>query len=229
MREGEGYLLAAKFVQRSIIMEKQLDRDMGYLGDLGVSREEYRVQVETMQGSGPWMICGDCIALLNLSKGDLIAARECARKWWGDKTVLGHMPQSTGRQRDKKPAFILIYGNGFCPSRNEAGMILHFWVEKRKGALGDDAGNVRCDVLEFTHGGNPTEFLNLKSQVTKQFSGHVIDDMLIVDKRSGSPKQLSLFAVWTPEDAGFIEGILGIAPGLSQREEKKEKWRWWPF
>jgi hypothetical protein len=117
------------------------------------------------------------------------------------------MPQSSGPERDKRPAFILIYGNGFSPSREECALILAAWVDKRKDILGENVGDVRCEPRESLGMGDLDSFLGLKSRVQGEYPRHVIDDMLLVDKRSGSPKHLGLFAIWTPEEMEFIATI----------------------
>jgi hypothetical protein len=92
MSPGEGYLLDARFMQQSVIQEKLLDRDMRMMASVGISRAQYRAQVEAMQGYSPWLICDQCIRLLKLGQADLDAAREAAQRWWTDKSTRGHLP-----------------------------------------------------------------------------------------------------------------------------------------
>jgi len=101
MSPGEGYLLDARFMQRSIVQEKLIDRDMPMMERMGFTREQYRQRVEQMQGRTPWLVCEECIGALELSRADLDAAREAARRWWRDNSTPGHMPGAgaTGAQR----------------------------------------------------------------------------------------------------------------------------------
>lgn len=92
---GEGYLLAAKFMQYSVVMDKMLA-----VGEvMGFPREVYRKQLMSVQGSGPWMVCEECIGSLNLSQPDKDAAREAAKRWWTDKTTPGYYPGTGGRKK----------------------------------------------------------------------------------------------------------------------------------
>ena len=101
MSPGEGYLLAARFMQRSVVQEKLIERDMPMMEQMGFTRERYRQQVEQMQGPTPWLVCEECIGALKLSPADLEAAREAARRWWRDNNTPGHMP---GASASRSPA-----------------------------------------------------------------------------------------------------------------------------
>jgi len=92
MSPGEGYLFEARFIQRSVIQEKLLDRDMPMMKNMGYTREQYRLETESIQGSSPWLICEECLRVLKLTRSDENAAREAARKWWRDKNTPGHVP-----------------------------------------------------------------------------------------------------------------------------------------
>ena len=94
MSPGEGYLLAARFMQRSVVQEKLIERDMPMMERTGFTRQRYRQQVEAMQGPSPWLVCEECIGTLKLSQADKQAAREAGKRWWRDKTTPGHVPGS---------------------------------------------------------------------------------------------------------------------------------------
>ena len=108
---GEGYLLAAFFMQKSIIQEMLIDRDMPYMKTKGFSREQYRLQIESTQGSGPWLICEECIGVLNLGSDDQSASRDAAKRWWQDKNLSGHLPGKIAAVREKKPSTFIGKGN----------------------------------------------------------------------------------------------------------------------
>jgi len=91
---GEGYALDGSFMQRSVIQEKLLDKLMGFRS-VGISREGCRRLVERKQGKGPWLMCEECVRLLNLSEADQEAAREAARRWWKDNHTPGHLPEES--------------------------------------------------------------------------------------------------------------------------------------
>jgi hypothetical protein len=99
LKNGEGYLLAAPFMQRSVIQDKNLEVGV----TMGLDREQYRREFERMQGKGPWLLCEDCMRLLNLSEADQEAAREAAKKWWTDNGTPGHMP-GTSKAMVERPA-----------------------------------------------------------------------------------------------------------------------------
>jgi len=94
MLAGEGYLLAVRFVQRSVIQEKNIDMSMKMVKIAGgmMSRDECRLQLEFIQGTSPWLICEECIVLLKLGQADKDAAKEAAKRWSVDKSTPGHMP-----------------------------------------------------------------------------------------------------------------------------------------
>ena len=92
MSPGEGYLLAARFMQRSVVQEKLIERDMPMMERMGFTRQRYREQVEAMQGPTPWLVCEECIGALKLSQTDQQAAREAGKRWWQDNSSPGHMP-----------------------------------------------------------------------------------------------------------------------------------------
>jgi len=84
---GSGYLFDARFMQRSVIQEKAIDQVMSKLKELGktTTRDECQSMMETKQGSTPWLICDECISVLNLSQAEKDTARDAAKKFWIDK------------------------------------------------------------------------------------------------------------------------------------------------
>lgn len=208
MSPGEGYLLGARFVQRSVIQDKLIDRDMPMMQvmGMGITREQYRLEIESMQGASPWLICDECIGVLNLSQADKDAAREAAKRFWVDKSTPGHVPGSRVKTREKKPAYFVIFGNGFTPSEEQNKFIMLAWLEKRKAVLGTDAViGVRSD-LRFRPQAPRMQFIEVVSEVRKEHPGQVIDDMLMLDQRTG--KDIALVAVWPPEDTAYIQTLL---------------------
>lgn len=205
MSPGEGYLLAARFMQRSVIQDKLIERDMPMMRAMGFTREQYRLQVESLQGASPWLICDDCIDLLKLSPADKNAAREAAKRWWNDNRTPGYVP-GTSKEREKKPAYFKIFGNGFTPSEEQAKFIMVAWLEKRQAVLGKDAViGVRSDLIYH----NPVprmEFVEVVAEFQKAHPEQVIDDMLMLDQKTG--KDIALVAVWPPEDTGYIQTLL---------------------
>jgi hypothetical protein len=115
MTPGEGYLLAGRFVQASVIQEKLLDQQMPLIRAHGLNREQGRLQIESRQGTGPWLICQDCIGVLGLSESDKTLAREAARRWWRDNSLPGHMPSQATPARTTTP--IQAPGRPTTPSR----------------------------------------------------------------------------------------------------------------
>ncbi len=231
MSPGEGYLLAARFVQRSVIQDKLIDRDMPMMQRMGITREQYRLQVESMQGASPWLICNECIGVLNLSQADKDAAREAAERFSIDKSTPGHVPGSRVKATEKKPAYFAIFGNGFTPSEEKAKSIILAWLEKRKAVLGTDAVvGVRSD-LRFRPQAPRMQFVEVVSEVQKEHPGQVIDDMLMLDQRTG--KDIALVAVWPPEATAFIQTLLkpekkqGSQQATLERVEERK--RWWEF
>ena len=87
MQPGSGYLFEARFMQRSIIQEKAIDQVMSNLKEMGqtVTREECQSMMESKQGSSPWLICDECISVLNLGQAEKDTARGAAKKFWVDK------------------------------------------------------------------------------------------------------------------------------------------------
>ncbi len=88
----EGYLLQARYVQRSVIQEKLIERDIALMASMGFTRAEYRRQLEQVQGSSPWLICKDCLSVLGLDPSDVDAARAAAKNFWRDASTRGHAP-----------------------------------------------------------------------------------------------------------------------------------------
>lgn len=231
MSSGEGYLLGARFVQRSVIQDKLIDRDMPMMQAMGITREQYRLQVESMQGASPWLICDKCIGVLNLSQADKDAAREAAKRFAADASTPGHVPGSRVKTREKKPAYFVIFGNGFTPSEEQAKFIMLAWLEKRKAVLGTDAVvGVRSD-LEFRPQAPRMQFIEVVSEVKKKHPGQVIDDMLMLDQRTG--KDIALVAVWPPEDTDYIGNLLKsekkqVSQSVASDQPHTRK-RWWEF
>jgi len=91
LSSGEGYLLAARFMQSSAVQEKNIEVGVR----MGFPRELYKQQIESIQGKSPWLICEQCADLLKLSEADKGAARQAALSWRRDKTTAGHMPQES--------------------------------------------------------------------------------------------------------------------------------------
>jgi WD40 repeat protein/serine/threonine protein kinase/tetratricopeptide (TPR) repeat protein len=91
---GKGFLLAAQFMQDSPIQEQLIDKTCALYTKMGMtlSRKQCKAQIESTQGSGPWIICEECVNYLKLSDTDKEAARTAAKKWWQDKNTSGHMP-----------------------------------------------------------------------------------------------------------------------------------------
>jgi hypothetical protein len=206
MSQGEGYLLGARFVQKSVIQDKLLDRDSAFLQRLGITREQYRLQVEARQGATPWLICEQCVGLLHLSQADKDAAREAARRWWKDDSVPGHILGPSAQVKHKKPAYFMVFGNGFKPSDKQAQFLVLAWVERQKAALGADAGSgVRCEVYSRPDSSR-AQFLEVIPEVQRSHPGQVVDDIIMLDQKTG--KDMALVAVWAPEDTAFIRPLL---------------------
>lgn len=229
MSPGKGYLFAARFMQRSVIQDKLIDRDMPMMKNMGFTREQYRLQIESMQGSSPWLICEECIGLLKLSQSDKDAAREVAKRWWGDKSTSGYVP-GTSITREKKPAYFLIFGNGFTPSEEQAKLIMFAWLDKRKAVLGADAVvGVRSD-LTYRSPAPRMQFIEVVAEVQESHPGQVTDDMLMLDQRTG--RDMALVAVWAPEDTAYIQPLLKPEKkheSQSTVERRQIRKRWWEF
>ena len=90
LKRGQGYLLAATFMRKSVIQDKNVDQGAA----LGFSRDDYRREIERVQGEGPWLICDDCLKLLNLSRADKEAAHKAAQQWWKDNNTPGYDPDA---------------------------------------------------------------------------------------------------------------------------------------
>ena len=103
MTPGEGYLLAGRFVQSSVIQEKLLDQQRPMMRAYGLTREQGRLQIESRQGAGPWLICEDCIGVLGLSESDRNLAREAAKRWWRDNSLPGYLPGQGEQTRNRAP------------------------------------------------------------------------------------------------------------------------------
>lgn len=234
MSPGEGYLLGARFMQRSVIQDKLIDRDMPIMQAMGFTREQYRLQVESIQGAGPWLIWDECIGVLKLSQADKDAAREAAKRFWVDKSTPGHMPGSRVKTREKKPAYFVIFGNGFTPSEEQAKFIMLAWLDKRKAVLGTDAVvGVRSD-LRFRTQAPRMQFIEVVSEVKKEHPRQVIDDMVMLDQRTG--KDIAVVAVWPPEDTAYIQTVLksekkqaAQSSTSSTVEQSRTRRRWWEF
>jgi len=219
MSPGEGYLFGAGFIQRSIIQEKLLDRDMPMMKNIGYTREQYRLETESIQGSSPWLICEECLRVLKLSPSDKSAAREAAKRWWRDKSTPGHVPGASAT-RDNKPACFLIFGNGFTPSEGEAMRIILAWTEKRKGVLDPDAAVGVRSELRHRPAAPRTEFVEVVTEVRKKHPGQVTDDILWLDQNTG--KDMALIAVWTPEDSPHVRTLLEVGKGNSEGTRAEE-------
>ena len=222
MSIGEGYLLAARFMQRSIIQDLLLDRDKYMMETMDWAREQFRLQYESIQGAGPWLICEACIDVLKLGQDDKNAAREAARRWWQDKTLPGHMPGEQATTKEKKPALFIIYGNGFAPSEEQAKHIMVMWLLKRKDVLGEDAViGVRSD-LRKQQATSRVKFINVVTEAENSYPGQATDDILMLDQKTG--KDMALIAVWAPEDTNYIRKLLN-----SKKEwiDKERMPRWW--
>jgi len=92
---GQGYLLAARYIQSSTIQDKAIDHNLRELGDMSVTREGIRQMLINQQGISPWLICDKCSGLLGLSGADKNSARDAATRWFEDRSVPGHMPESS--------------------------------------------------------------------------------------------------------------------------------------
>ncbi len=100
IKSGEGYLLAARFMKNSAVQEKNLQ-----VGErMGIPKEVYKQQIESIQGNSPWIICEQCVKFLKLGEKEKTAAHAAAVKWWRDKTVPGHMPKPATSPTKKPPA-----------------------------------------------------------------------------------------------------------------------------
>ena len=99
---GEGYLLASSFMQWSVIQNLLIDQGISLVQDSGFTRDQCRQQVESIQGSGPWLICEECISVVELSETDSQAARDAAVIWWKDRSAPGYMPR-TSPTSEKEP------------------------------------------------------------------------------------------------------------------------------
>jgi len=213
---GEGYLIAARFIQNSIIQEMNIDKGMKMMGGTTMSREKYKLEIESMQGASPWIICEQCINLLNLSQGEKDAARKAAKKWWKNHNTPGHMPRKKTSKIEKKPAYFMIFGKGFKPNENQANLLIHTWLEKRKAVLGDDAAiNVRIELIHQPSSLRE-EFIKIISGVREKHSNQVVDDLIMLDQKSGN--DMLLLAVWPPEDTEYIKELLKL--GIGQKEIK---------
>jgi len=100
----EGYLLDARFMQKSVIQDKLIDQAVPMIQAMGITREQYRLQIESVQGASPWLICDECIGVLKLSQADKDAAREAATKFSADKSTPGHVPGSKKKTKEKRTA-----------------------------------------------------------------------------------------------------------------------------
>jgi len=89
MSVGEGFLLAAKFVQNSPVQEKCIQKHMVIYGG---SRERWINLLQKRQGTDAWLLCEECVEFLKLSYSDKKGARKAAKKWWKDKITAGYMP-----------------------------------------------------------------------------------------------------------------------------------------
>lgn len=210
---GDGYLLGSRFMQGSIIQDKLLDRDTHLMQSQGFTRERYRLQVESIQGVTPWLICDECIGILNLSRADKDAAKEAANKFWIDKNAPGHMPGVSETTRTIKPAYFVIFGNGFQPTEEQVKKLVVAWWFKRKAVFGEDAIiGVRSEVKSRPHA-TKSEVIEVVTEFQREHPALVIDDLVLLDRETG--KDMVLIAVWPPEDAGYIQALL-----KSEREWK---------
>ena len=208
LSSGEGYLLAAQVMQKSVIQDKLIDQlmSMAQAMGMGSTHEQCRLQVESNQGTSPWLICEQCVDLLRLSQDDKDAAREAAIKWWRDKDTPGHIPGKRAATRNKKPACFKIFGNGFMPSEEQARFIILAWLDKRKGLLGEDAAEgVRADIVSRPKTSR-MKFLKVVPEVQKSLQGQVTDDILRLDQITG--RDMALVAIWAPEDSNYIRSLL---------------------
>lgn len=228
---GEGYLLGARFVQRSVIQDKMIDRDMPMMQMFGMTREKYRLQLEMTQGTSPWLICDKCIGVLNLSPADKDLARQAARRFATNPNTPGHDPGSKSPTRSKKPSYFMIVGNGFTPTEREAKDVMLAWLHKRKGIFGQDAVVDVPSVLESRPKANRLKFFEIVEEVQRKNPGHAIDDLLRLEQQTG--KDLALIAVWPPEDATFIQGLLKKQPEAQAAAKKVDRpakpKKWWAF
>jgi tellurite resistance protein len=213
---GEGFLFAARFLQNSVIQDKFIDRMAG-IG--GVSRELLKLQLESIQGAGPWLICDECMSLLKLSDLDKNAAREAAKKFWKNNNTPGYMPGQKTGERNKKPAYFMIIGNGFTPSKIQAHFILREWLEHVKDRLGElDGGGIRME-LSSRERTSLVELLKVFNEVKKSHVGQLVDGLFLQDKKTG--QDITLIAVWAPEDSEYVGSLLHR--GKSQNIDKEKQ------
>lgn len=203
---GEGYLLAARFMQNSSIQEKMLDRDMPMMTSLGFTREEYKAQLESLQGLSPWLVCEECIGLLGLGSADKEAAREAARKWWADQNTPGHMPASGPPSPERLPAYFAVFGNGFMPSEEQARLIFLAWWAQRKSLFGQTSAPAVRFECHSRPQASRLEFAQARTEMREATSGQAMDDWIWIDKRTG--QDMVLLAVWPPEEAAAIRDLL---------------------
>ncbi len=208
LAEGEGFAIAARFMQDSPIQEKLVDKSLDVYKRLGMplSRQNCKLQIESIQGATLWLICEQCANLLKLSSADKEAAREAARRWWKDKSAPGHMPGQKTTERNKKPAYFIIYGNGFTPSAIQAHLILRYWVEKVKGKLGEDIWeHIRMELTSKEHGSRMV-FTEVFTEEKKVHRGQLVDGLFLLDYKTG--QDMALIAVWAPEDSEYVGSLL---------------------
>ena len=202
---GEGFLFAARFIQNSEIQEKNIEIGMKMAGAF-MTREEYKLEVESQQGSSPWIICEKCVSSLNLSKEEIDAARNAAIKWWNDKSSPGYMPGSDTSPKHKKPSHFLIFGNGFMPTEDQSRSVMLGWLNKRKDILGEDAVAGVRSSLRFQPQTNRDDFFKIVKNVQSENPNQTIDDIIMLDQRGG--KDVILVAIWAPEDSEYIKSLL---------------------
>jgi len=170
LSEGEGFLLAAQFMQNSSIQEKNVDR-MAKLFSGMMSREQFKVQLESNQGKTPWIICEECADFLMLSKVDRKAAREAAKKWWQNESTPGHMP---GQNIEKNNKFEKIHkekvGDSFLKDLGQEEHLTSHTEDQAE--LTDKPADTACSQNKHRE---DYDTLDLSSDVEGELKGQILN------------------------------------------------------